>query len=232
MKLPFFPLAAALLTLAQGAAAQSGATQDPGALRQSVERFLHIQTAGLPGQVTLSVGPVEPRLSLAACPAPQPFLAPGARAWGKTTVGVRCTEPAAWTIYIQANVTVTGDYIASAAPLAQGQVIEASQLVSLKGDLTTMPAGIATDMGQVVGRTANVSLPAGIPLRLDTLRSKPVVLQGQLVRLVSSGAGFRVSAEARALGNAAEGQVVQVRTASGQQISGIAKAGGTVEVSY
>ena len=33
-------------------------------------------------------------------------------------------------------------------------------------------------------------------------------------------------------GRAGDGQVVQVRTAGGQQISGIAKAGGTVEVAF
>jgi flagella basal body P-ring formation protein FlgA len=33
-----------------------------------------------------------------------------------------------------------------------------------------------------MGRSAMVSLPPGTPLRLDTLRSKPVVQSGQLVR--------------------------------------------------
>jgi flagella basal body P-ring formation protein FlgA len=58
------------------------------------------------------------------------------------------------------------------------------------------------------------------------------VQQGQSVRVVSSGPGFRVSTEARALNNASEGQIAQARTASGQVVSGIAKAGGVVEVGY
>jgi flagella basal body P-ring formation protein FlgA len=95
-----------------------------------------------------------------------------------------------------------------------------------------LPAGIATDIGQIVGRSSNASLAAGTPMRLDTLRSKPVMVAGQLVRVVSGGAGFRVSAEARAVSAASEGQLVQVRTASGQQVSGIAKAGGLVEVAF
>lgn len=221
-----------ILLCCGGAAAQTGPRQAPEALREQVSQFLQVQTAGLPGKVTLSVGAVDPRLNLPACPAPQAFLAPGARAWGKTTVGLRCTAPSAWTIYIQASVAVLADYIASAVPLAQGQAIEAGQLLSMQGDLAALPAGIATDMAQVVGRSANVSLPAGTPLRLDTLRSKQVVQQGQLVRMVSSGSGFRVSAEAKAIGNASEGQVVQVRTQAGQQISGVARAGGVVEVAF
>ncbi|MQA40019.1 flagellar basal body P-ring formation chaperone FlgA [Rugamonas aquatica] len=219
-------------TAQQAAAPRPGAYQDPAALKRSVEQFLQVQSGGLPGQVTVAVGAVDPRMNLAACAEPQAFFMPGARAWGKTTVGVRCASPAAWTIYIQATVTVVGDYIASAAPLAQGQTIEAGQLVTLKGDLTMLPAGIATDMGQVIGRSTNISLPPGTPLRLDTLRSKPVVQSGQLVRLVSSGNGFSVSAEARAMSTAGDGQVVQVKTSGGQQITGIAKAGGLVEVAF
>lgn len=228
------PLFAGLLAALPAAHAQqaAGAHQDLAVLRQSVEQLLQVQTAGLPGEVAVKVGAIDPHMTLAACPAPQAFLMPGARAWGKTTVGVRCASPSNWTVYIQAQVSVTADYIASAMPLAQGQPIEASQLVALKGDLTTLPAGVATDMQQVVGRSVSNSLPSGTPLRLDTLRSKPVVLQGQLVRVVSSGNGFSVASEGRAILNAGEGQVVQVKTAGGQQVSGIARAGGLVEVAF
>ena len=222
-------LLSAPLALAQQAA---GARQDPGALRAVVEQFLQQQTAGMAGQVSVTVGAVDPRMSLAACAAPQAFQTPGARAWGKTTVGVRCAAPVSWTVYIQAQVSVLADYVAAAVPLAQGQAIEATQLVSMKGDIAALPNGIVTDMAQAVGRSLTVSLQAGAPLRLDALRSKPVVQQGQLVRVVSSGAGFRVSAEARAIGTAADGQVVQVRTPAGVVISGVAKTGGLVEVVF
>lgn len=216
----------------QQAQPRQAAYHDRAALKRTVEEFLQVQTGGLPGQVTVAVGAIDPRMNLAACAEPQAFFMPGARAWGKTTVGVRCATPTAWTVYIQASVTVIGEYVASAAPLAQGQTIEAGQLVMLKGDLTMLPAGIATDISQVVGRSSNSSLPPGTPMRIDTLRTKPVVQSGQLVRLVSSGAGFSVSAEARAMSTAGDGQVVQVKTSGGQQITGIAKVGGLVEVAF
>ena len=201
--------AALLLPVLPQAHAQG--RQDAAGIKRTVEEFLKIQSGGLPGQVTVAVGAIDPRLNLAACPAPQAFFSPGARAGGKTTVGVRCTAPAAWTLYVQASVTVMGDYVASAAPLVQGQEIEERQLVVLQGDLTSLPAGVATDVSQVIGRSTNASLPPGTPLRLDTLRSKPVVQPGQLVRLVSSGSGFSVSAEARAMSTATDGQVVRVK---------------------
>lgn len=222
------------LTLAHGAAAQEqpAARQGHAALRQTVEQFLLTQASGLPGTISVTVGSIDPRLNLAACPSPQAFMPPGGRAWGKTTVGVRCTAPSPWTIYISATVRVQGEYIATAAPLVQGQSIGPNDIVKVKGDLTTLPAGIVTDPSQAVGRSLAISVPLGTPLRQDVLRGQQAVKQGQMVRVVSGGPGFKVSSEARALNNANDGQLAQARTAGGQVISGVARMGGIVEVAY
>jgi flagella basal body P-ring formation protein FlgA len=208
------------------------ARQDVAALRGIVEQYLRSQSAGQPGEIAITVGALDARMNLAACAAPQAFQQPGARAWGKTTVGVRCATPTPWTVYIQAQVSVMAQYVAAAVPLVQGQAIDASQLVLMKGDLAALPNGVLTDMAQAVGRSSAISLQAGAPLRADQLKSKPVVQLGQLVRVVSTGAGFSVSAEARAIGTAADGQVVQVRTPAGAILSGVAHAGGLVEVAF
>jgi flagella basal body P-ring formation protein FlgA len=218
-----------LLLAAPLAFAQTGARQDGAALRKLAEGYLQAQSAGLPGKVTIRMGTVDPRLSLPACPAPEAFQQPGARPWGKTTVGVRCTAPA-WSMFLQAQVSVVADYVTAAVPLAQGQPIDAGQLTTMQGDLAALPNGIITDMAQAVGRTPAVSLPAGTPLRLDALKSKPVVQQNQAVRIVSRGENFSVSGEGKAIGNAGEGQVVQVRTPRGAIVSGTARSGGIVEV--
>lgn len=206
--------------------------QDTGVLRNTVEQFLRKQATGLPGEVKIAVGSIDPRLNLPACTVPEAFLPPAGRAWGKTTVGVRCSTPSQWTMYVPATVRVLGAYVAAAAPLAQGQSIGPDDIATVKGDLTALPAGIITDPAQAVGRTVAFSLALGTPLRQDSLRSQQAVQQGQVVRLVTSGPGFSVSGEARALNNAVEGQIAQARTPAGQVISGVAKAGGIVEVAY
>ena len=221
-------LVAPVVHAAPGSPASSS-RQDGAALRKLAEGFLQTQSAGLPGKVSVNIGALDPRLSLAACPAPEAFQQPGARPWGKTTVGVRCTAPA-WTVFLQAQVGVLADYVTAAVPLAQGQPIEAGQLATMQGDIAAMPNGIVTDMAQAIGRTPTVSLPAGTPLRLDSLKSRPVVQQNQAVRVVSRGENFSVSGEGKAIGNAGEGQVVQVRTPRGAIVSGTARAGGIVEV--
>jgi flagella basal body P-ring formation protein FlgA len=218
------------LSFAQAQAPTPPARQDLAAVRAVADQFLRTQTAGLAGEVSITIGAIDQRMQLAACSAPQAFQQPGARAFGKTTVGVRCGAPTPWTVYLQAQVSVQALYVAAAAPLVQGQVIAPAQLVMVKGDLGALPNGVLTDMAAAVGRTSTLSLAAGAPLRADQLRSPPVVQQGQSVRVVSGGAGFSVSAMGKAIGTAGDGQVVQVRTATGTILSGVARTGGTVEV--
>ncbi|MFT5532930.1 MAG: flagella basal body P-ring formation protein FlgA [Burkholderiaceae bacterium] len=206
--------------------------QDPGAIRSTVDRFLRVQSAGSPGEVSITVGQLDARMNLPACPVPEAFLPAGSRVWGKTSVGVRCLAPSPWTVYVTAQVKVIADYVASAAPLVQGQLVGPNDVMRVRGDLTILPAGILTDTSQAIGRTVAMSVGMGSPLRLDSLRIQQVVQQGQAVRLVSSGPGFSVATEGRALNNAAEGQIAQARTAGGQVVSGVARAGGYVDVTY
>jgi flagella basal body P-ring formation protein FlgA len=133
---------------------------------------------------------------------------------------------------VSALVHVNGDYVAAVTPLVQGQQITDHDVAIVHGDLTSLPSGIVTDLSQAIGFTVARSVPAGMPVRQDALRSQQVVISGQVVHLVSGGEGFRVSADGRALTNASDGQIVQARTAGGQIVSGIAKMGGTIEVNY
>ena len=208
------------------------ARHDPTLLRQAVEQFLKRQSSGLPGDVTIEVGQVDARLNLPACMQPEPFIAHGSRTWGKTAVGIRCTAPAPWTIYLTANVHVMAEYLAAAAPLVQGQLVGANDIARVRGDLTMLPAGVITDAALAIGRTTMSSVQLGAPLRQDTLRAQAAVQMGQTIRVLSAGPGFTVSTEGRAMNNAVDGQTVQARMTGGQLISGIARAGGILEVAH
>jgi flagella basal body P-ring formation protein FlgA len=208
------------------------ARQDPGPVRKAVENFLRAQIKGLPGQASFTIGTIDEHNQLPPCTGFDVAMAPGARPWGRTQVAVRCTTEAAWKIFVPVHVKVSGDYLVSAHPLAQGQLLSEPDFVRQTGELTELPNGILTEPSQAIGRTLSSSLPAGRPLRLDMLRQVTVVQQNQSVKIVSQGQGFAVSTDGRALSNAVEGQVVQVRLANGQVVSGVARAGGSVEVRF
>ncbi len=214
------------------ALAPAEARQDPGELMKIAEQFLLAQAANLPGTPTVRVSQPDSRLQLARCDAPQASLPNGARTIGKTSVAIRCNAPVVWNIYLPATVNVATSYVATAAPLAQGQRLGGADIVLRQGDLASLPAGVLTDPAQAQGRTLQVPVSAGIPLARGMLKSQPVVRQGQPVRLVAQGAGFSVSADANALTSGAEGDMVQARTAAGQVIGGIAQADGSLAVRY
>lgn len=199
-------------------------------IRDSVKQFLLRESTGLPGTVNIEVGAIDNRLNLTSCINIETYLPPGSRLWGRVNVGVRCSAPNRWAIYVPASVKVTGNYYVSAKPIQQGQTLSDGDITALQGDLTSMSNGIVTEATQALGHTSTMSLGPGIPLRQDSLRLQQVVIQGQTIRLISNGSGFKVSTEALALNNASEGQTVKVKINSGQVLSGIAKLGGIVEV--
>ncbi len=220
----FALLLAAFWLTAMPAAAQ------PSPLYATLEDYVRAQTQGLPGKVSFTLSPLDNRTQLPACQAFEPFLPTGGKLWGKSTVGVRCLGPSTWTIYVGVQVSVVGNYLVSARNLAGGSLLTAEDVAVRNGDLSALPSSILTDPAQAVGKTLKNGVAGGQPLRSDLMTAPWAVQQGQNVRTVSSGPGFSVTSEGRALNNAAEGQIVQVRTVSGQMVSGIARAGGIVEI--
>lgn len=231
LPLAYCGFAALAASLALPAAGMAAALQDPAQVAHAAEQFLQTQTAGLPGKVTVRASKPS-RLSLPACAALEAFQPKGGRLWGRTTVGVKCLAPTAWTVYLPAAVQVIGEYVAAAAPLKPGQPIGADMLVVRTGDLGELPADVVTDPAQAIGYGPVAGLAAGAPLRRELLRAPRVVQQGQRIRLVLNGPGFSVSSEGKALGHASAGQTVQVKTDGGQVVSGVALADNAVEVPF
>ena len=208
------------------------AQQDPAPVKKAIEGWLKVQTKGLPGQISWEIGGLDPGNQLAPCTNFDISRPAGARPWGRTNVVVRCLGEANWRVHVPVHVRVKTDYLISARPVAQGQAVVAEDLATELGDLSELPASILTNPQMAIGKVAASSIPAGRPLRADMLRAQTVVRQGQTVKVVSRGPGFAVANEGRALVNAQEGQVTQVRLNSGQMVSGVAKADGSVEVGY
>lgn len=218
--------------IAASSAASANERQDLRIIEAAVADYLRTQSVGLPGEVEITLGSIDARTSVPPCAALEPSLPPGTRPWGNTAVVVRCSVPHPWVLYVRAQVRVVSDYVVSTRPLVQGRPLAAGDLAMHRGDLTQLPAGVVTDVNQAIGRMLIASLPFGSPLRQDMLRAQPAVMLNQSVKLVSSGRGFSITAEGRALNNAVEGQPVQVRSGSGQVVSGVARAGAIVEVGY
>lgn len=220
----------ALACLCLPAVIHAAELHNPAALAAHAERFLHTQTRGLPGKVTIQVKP--PRSSLPACAALDAFQPTGSRGIGRTTVAVRCLAPSKWTVYLSAQVRVIGRYVATRGPLPANHVLSAADIALREGDLGSLPGDLVTDPEAILGYRTAAGLAAGAPLRNALLRAPLSVQQGQTTRLVLSGPGFSVQSEGQALANASRGDRVRVKTRSGQVVSGIAQDGQQVMVAF
>jgi flagella basal body P-ring formation protein FlgA len=172
---------------------------------------------------------VFPR-GLAACDALEPFMPPGARSFGRTTVGVRCVGAKPWTLYVQGRVIVQITYYVASRQINPGEALSAVDYVPRDGDLSTLPQTVITDPSQANGAIALMRITSGLPLRSDMLRSASSVVIGQTVKVIAVGSNFTISSEGSVLNNAAPGQLVRVRTPNGQIISGVVKDAATVQV--
>lgn len=208
--------------------ALSIAQQNHAALREVVTAFVQQQTADLSGKVAFSVDEIDPRIVLGTCSKLEVFLPAGSQLIGRVSIGVRCLDAKGWSIFIPVQIKITRDLIISARPLAHGQIIHAEDIAKQRTE-TTQNIGI-TNEKQVLGKVLRYSLSSGSILRTDMLRDPYSVKQGQSVRLIVRGSSFTLSSTGIALNNASEGETVQVRTASGRVISGIAGEEGSVQI--
>lgn len=200
-------------------------------IQKAVKEFVYSHTMNPAGEIEVEVGQIDKRITLPKCVNLKPFMPPGSRLWGKTSVGVRCDEHVSWTIYVQADVKIMANVLHIARPVTRDQIIDYGDVALQIVNLTQMPEGVLTEYSQAVGKIAVSNLTSGQPLRENMLRAPYVILRGQNVKLLVKGRGFSVSSEGHALSDAAEGQVVQVRNPSGRIISGLARPDSIVEVS-
>jgi flagella basal body P-ring formation protein FlgA len=221
-------IAALLATLLLCPSAQAAATQSHARIREIALAYAQQQTQTIPGKVSIQIGEIDPRVTLRACAAPEAYTPSGTQQIGKTSIGVRCNEKPGWSIFVQATIRVSATILVANRPLAQNSVLGSGDFSLQSGELGQ--PGILTDPAQAIGKTLKFGIGAGQVLRQDMLRAPFVVTQGQATQVRVNSTGFSVRSAGQALNSGAEGQAVQVRMASGQVVSGIAAADGSVEV--
>jgi flagella basal body P-ring formation protein FlgA len=202
--------------------------QDHRVLRETVIAFVQRQTAALPGKASFRVEEIDPRLILPQCEKLEVFLPAGSQLLGKTSIGVRCAENHGWSIFVSAQIKISVELLISSRQLSAGHTLHQEDLATRTIEITQ--AGGMTDPNQVTGKVLRYSITAGQILREDMLRAPFSVMQGQNVQLTVQGIEFVIRSAGVALSNASEGQYVKVRNVSGGVVSGVARAGGVVEI--
>ena len=199
-------------------------------VRATAIDFLKSHAKNLGELSEIELAPIDERLKLSACDAMSAALPIGSKPWGKVNVVVRCAGPKTWQVFLSATLTVKGSYYLAAKQLKHGQAFNEQDFIQMSGELNALPGNTIVDLQQAIGKSIQGSYSSGTVLREDMLKAPLAIQQGQTVKIVSSGVGFRVSTEATALTNANEGQLAKAKTNNGQVVAGLAKLGAIIEV--
>ncbi|MDR7335033.1 flagellar basal body P-ring formation chaperone FlgA [Roseateles asaccharophilus] len=226
--------AAFLLCLSlTGWSARAQSVLDPALLervRQLAETAARA-TAPPETRVAVEIGALDARLRLAPCRQVQPYLPTGMSAWGRSRIGLRCTDGVArWNVTLPVRVSVFGRVVVAATPLPAGVNLSQEHLAMADIDIAAEPGAVFTDASALLGRTLGRPLAAADAVRAPALKSRQWFAAGETVQVRAAGSGFAIVAEAQALGPGLEGQDVKVRFESGRVASGRAVGERRVEL--
>ena len=182
------------------------------------------------GEVEIVVGNIDPRLTLAPCARYEPFVPTGARLWGRSTLGVRCVDGAAWTVYVPVQIKVFAPVQVAARPIPRGSTVGPADVRVERLDLTRFPGGVFGADDSIEGKTAVRTVAAGEPLKRDLLRAPRIVEPGDAVRVVYDGPSFALTIDGKALSAAGDGESARVAIANGRVLTGVARPGKVVQV--
>ncbi len=163
-------------------------------------------------RVNATLGALDRRLNPAPCQQAAAFLPPGVPAWGRTRVGLRCTQgPVAWTLYLPVLVQVQAPALSVRAPLPAGSVLTEADLATEWVDWTAQARPPLTAAAATAGRTLARPATPGQALRESDLQARLWFAAGDRVQVLAGGSGFAVAAEGQALAEGRDGQRVRVQ---------------------
>lgn len=199
--------------------------------RRWLDQSLAAQDGALPLRMEVEMGSLDPRLKLAPCQRVEPYLPPGVRLWGKTRLGLRCTEGTSrWNVFLPLTVKAFGPAWVIKGQVAPGETLTAAHAISVEVDWAERASPIVANQADWLGKTPTRLLMTGQALRQDMVRAAQVFQAGAQVRVLASGTGFEIVSRGQAISAGVVGQKARVRMDNGQILSGEVADDHTVRV--
>ena len=175
-----------------------------------------------PLRMEVAIGALDSRLRLAPCSHVEPYIPVGSRLWGRTRLGLRCTQGGGrWNVFLPVTVKAFGPAWVLRDNVVAGSVLTAGDAVQTEADWAAEPSPVIAEAGAWVGQVASRSLMAGQPLRQSMVKAAQAFAAGTPVRVVAQGPGFEISSDAEAVTPGVVGQPVRVRMENGRIANGI-----------
>ena len=189
------------------------------------------QKFGGPNNASIKVFPPETELNLASCNK-LAISVPGGPSSinGNIRVGVKCLQANGWTIFLSANVQQKKTYFVAKRQIPYGEILKAEDLVPAQDFPDNIPMDAVFDLRQAVGRGVVEIVEKNTAILSRHFSNQAVISNGQAVKVLVQGSGFKVTSDGKALGNASVGQFVKIKLNSGQVVTAVAKTQGFAEI--
>jgi len=239
MRNPLIPTLMSLALVAP-AGAQSAGKWGSDDLRKALTD--HLARIGREAPVSANIGPLDPRMSVAACD----NLDISSRGGSGTSFVLRCSAPQAWQHVLRIDNLPPGAVQSEVAPptvqggqfrvvvakvdLSAGAILTENDLE--ERNVAASPGATAVkSLSDAVGLRLTSSVGPGLTLTTRHVARTPSILKGENVSLIANGSGFEISVPGRAEQDGYEGEVITVRnTRSGSALKGRVGKGKTISV--
>lgn len=136
--------------------------------------------------------------------------------WGNANLAVlaRQGDRVIGNINVRADVEVLADMVFTVRQINMGTVFTASDLVIRKSDVGIMQGRYVSNINEVTGKKARMTLRANVALRNDQFEKIPLIKSGQMVTIVAENERIRITVTGKAKSAGAEGDTIIVQNLS------------------
>lgn len=209
-----------LLIMTQFGYAADGARWGAEDLRRELMQWF--AKHGHEAPVSESIGPLDPRLSLAACA----NLSIAPRSAAGFSFMMTCTGPTAWRYVLTTDARGVGaspqllkeqggaekrwPVVVAKATLSTGMILT-NDLIEETLQANVPPGQALKSLSQAIGMRLTSGVTSGAVLTARNIVKSPLVMKGETVNLLAAGQGFEIATPARAEEDGYEGDLISVK---------------------
>ncbi len=155
---------------------------------------------------------LDPRLRLIACTSPLEAQSQGGeRMMGSVTVGVSCSAPKPWRLYVQADVKIYAPVLVAVRTMGRGGILTAEDMELREMDLSRLSTGYLYDYKAAVGMALKRPVRLGAVITAGLIAPPKIVNRGDRVFIQARNSSFEVKMQGQALQDGAKGAVIRVK---------------------
>ncbi len=180
----------------------------------------------------VALASLDPRLRLKRCSSElEVFTKTAATTIGNQTIGVKCSFPTTWTVYVPVKVRVFKPIVVANRSLPANHIITENDIKKQTRDIAALRQGYLVDTKPLIGQQVKYATSMGSVVTLNSVRPQKIVRRGEQIMLVASVGKMEVRMNGTALADAQLGQKVKVKNSSSKRVvEGIVEAPGIVKV--